>query len=63
LGVIFSSQLSKTLVFVLALPSSAHGHKDVDGGGWQNYPDRYHDVVKRNVVAVLQLEAEHDLSG
>ncbi len=47
---------------VLVLPSSTHGDEDVDGSGRQHDPDWDHDVVKRDVVAVLELQAEHDLS-
>ena len=44
------------------MPSSAHGDEDVDGSGRQDDPDWDHDVVERDVVAVLELQAEHDLS-
>ena len=45
------------------LPSSAHGDEDVDGGGGQDDPDWDHDVVERDVVAVLKLQAQHDLGS
>ena len=44
------------------MPSTTHCNKDVDGRGRQDDPDGDHDVVEGDVVAVLQLEAEHDLS-
>ena len=43
--------------------SPAHGDEDVDGRRGQHDPDRDHDVVERNVVDVVKLEAEHDLRG
>jgi len=43
--------------------SPAHGDEDVDGRRRQHDPDGDHDVVERNVVDVVQLEAEHDLRG
>ena len=44
------------------MPSTTHCNTDVDGRGRQDDPDGDHDVVEGDVVAVLQLEAEHDLS-
>ena len=44
-----------------ALPSSAHRDEDVDRCCGQNNPDRDHDVVEWNGVAVLQFQAKHYL--
>ena len=41
----------------------AHRDEDVDGRRGQHDPDGDHDVVERNVVDVVQLQAEHYLRG